>query len=436
MIAISLVAVLLVAGVGIYLVTSDDSEEPMKIDSELSVYGNANNDYTIDSKDLSIIDKIIAGECKLSEYPLADANKDGKVTSADKDIVNKVIKDESADLVIIDQLGREVSVKYPLDNVIAVRSDVSTFMACAGFDEHVYGFTGTSDYKFMYEGIKKAGGTHISKGSSVDAELWQKIVQADSELYTKGESIGAIVVDRVGSFGDFADDMEQAGIPGIGIRVTDPNLVLSGTLLMGFLFGPEAYGDCKAYVAECEKAMNYLDEKLDKLTEDEKIPFISVISYRCVSGDESQYTKLGIAAGGIPMTKIKGDTSPQLQSVEAITEYDELIEQILAFRTIGCYNLEPAEYWEYKTMPYVEKSAWYEDMVLINCSMPVTCRVLYAASVLYPELISEDYADSVFQKIVDEHMTYLNDTQEDGHFDVSKDMTTTMTYQDYLDSKK
>ena len=74
-------------------------------------------------------------------------------------------------------------------------------------------------------------------------------------------------------------------------------------------------------------------------------------------------------------------------------------------------------------------------MVYINLSMPITCRVIYAASVLYPDQISADYALDFHQKMVDKYMSYLNETQEDGDMDVRKDMTTIMTYQDYLDSK-
>ena len=54
---------------------------------------------------------------------------------------------------------------------------------------------------------------------------------------------------------------------------------------------------------------------------------------------------------------------------------------------------------------------------------------------LYPDQISADYALDFHQKMVDKYMSYLNETQEDGDMDVRKDMTTIMTYQDYLDSK-
>ena len=71
-------------------------------------------------------------------------------------------------------------------------------------------------------------------------------------------------------------------------------------------------------------------------------------------------------------------------------------------------------------------------MVFINNSMPVTARVLYAASAMYPDLVSREYADAFLQKIVDEHMPFLDGTQEDGDFDVSTDMACMVDYQQHL----
>lgn len=432
---IVVVAIVIIAGVSYYLLNtgSNDDAGGMDLDSNLSVYGNANNDYTVDAEDREIIQSIIDGEASLSDYPMADANCDGRVNSSDMEIVDHLIAGEPCEVTIIDQLDRRVTLDYPLDNILAVRSDVATFLACGGFHDYIYGYAGT-DYANIYEGIKAAGGIYLGNKSNIDAELWQTIVQADSELSLRGEKLGAIICDRVASFGDYEDDMEAAGLPGIGIRATDPELTLSGTLLIGFLIGGDANENAKSYVEACEEAMDYLNNRLATLSEDERVPFISVISVRCVSGDESQYTRLGVAAGGIPMTKVEGDTSPTLQTVEAITEYDDLIEQILSFRTMGFTTTDlSSTCWGASTISYVEQSKWFEGMVFINNSVPVTCRVLYSASVLYPELIEESYVDGVLQELVDNYLSFLHDTQEDGHFDVTTDMTTTCDYQDYLD---
>lgn len=439
--AIVVVAVVVVAGVAAYVVLGDkdSSDKKEKLSANLPVYGNADDDYIIDDKDIDIMEDIMDGKKNLSDFPLADSNRDGKVTQADIDIAKKVINGETVEVFVVDQGDRVVKVQTPLDHIITVRSDVATFAACAGFNNYVYGFCGSANYANIYAGILNNGGKQLSTGSTITDEVWNAIVTADSDLYKSGSGIGAVITDRTVALGDYEDDLETTGIPALIIRVTDPALVLDGTLLVGFLIGGDAYAKCREYVKYCEEAMEYLDSQLKTVSEDKRVKFISCISYRCVSGDESQYTKLGVAAGGITMTKVKGDTSPQLQTKEAITEYDDLVTQILMFRTMGCCIPDYSTTWGYSSVSYMEASKWYDTMVFINCSMPVTCRVLYCASVLYPELISEDYADEVLQYIIDNFMGYLHDTQEDKNFSVKDDMTTVSPYSEYkayLDSLK
>lgn len=112
-------------------------------------------------------------------------------------------------------------------------------------------------------------------------------------------------------------------------------------------------------------------------------------------------------------------------------EYDDLIDKIINFMTLGCANGELSDTWEAAKINYVTNSAHFEDMAFINCSMPTTCRVLYVASFFYPDLIDRDYVDSFFQDIVDSYMTFLDKTQDDGDFDVRTDMMTMLTYEDY-----
>lgn len=152
-IAIVAVAVIAVAGVTTFLVLNDDSgdkTERIHIDTQLAVYGNANNDYNIDEKDRDIIQDIIDGKKSFADYPLADADRSGSIDSADLDIVNNVIAGKKTTLRIIDQIDRIVKVEYPMDNVIAVSSDICTFMACSGFSDTVAGMVSSNIYANIY----------------------------------------------------------------------------------------------------------------------------------------------------------------------------------------------------------------------------------------------------------------------------------------------
>ncbi len=433
-IAIVAVVVIAVAGVTTFLVLNDDSgdkTERIHIDTQLAVYGNANNDYNIDEKDRDIIQDIIDGKKSFADYPLADADRSGSIDSADLDIVNNVIAGKKTTLRIIDQIDRIVKVEYPIDNVIAVSSDICTFMACSGFSDTVAGMVSSNIYANIYQGMIDNGAENLEKSRVLSATSWAAIKDIDAKLYKNGEGVGAVICDREKGFTDVEQELDDAGIPAIVIRATDPSKTLPGTLLIGFLLGPEHYKGCQDFVLACEEAMNDLNAKVDKLPEEQKVKFLAMCSIRCTSGTESQYTQLGIHAGGIPKTQIQGDTSPLLQTVDAITVYDDLIDKIVNFKTLGCTNGKLSDTWEASKINYVSNSAHFEDMAFINCSMPTTCRVLYVASFFYPDLIDRSYVDGFFQNIVDNYMSFLDATQEDGDFDIKADMTTMLTYEDY-----
>lgn len=430
----AVVVVIIIAGAAAFVLLNDDSDDPVEkvhLDTQLAVYGNADNDSYIDSDDRAIIQDIIDGKKSLADYPLADANRDGKVDADDLTVVDRIIAGERTDVYAIDQIDRVVKVSYPMDNVIAVSSDICTFMACSGFSDTVVGMISSSIYPNIYQGMVDNGAENLEKSRTLSATSWAAIKDIDAKLYKSGEGVGAVICDREKGFSDVEQELKDADIPAIVIRATDPSKTLPGTLLIGFLLGPEHYKGCQDYVLACEKATNDLNEKVASLSEDQKVKFLAMCSIRCTSGTESQYTQLGIHAGGIAKTKIQGDTSPLLQTVDAITEYDDLIDKIINFKTLGCANGELSDTWEAAKINYVTNSAHFEDMAFINCSMPTTCRVLYAASFFYPDLIDRDYVDSFFQDIVDNYMTFLDRTQDDGDFDVRTDMMTMLTYEDY-----
>ncbi|WP_400245877.1 hypothetical protein [Methanomethylophilus alvi] len=58
--AVAVVAVVLVAGAFVILNNDDDGTKNAAIASQLQIRGNANDDYTIDGKDLDIVNDVIA----------------------------------------------------------------------------------------------------------------------------------------------------------------------------------------------------------------------------------------------------------------------------------------------------------------------------------------------------------------------------------------
>ena len=132
-------AVLLMGGGGGQKVTKYDGETDNDY-NRLLVYGNANNDNYLDKNDVKLIQSMVDGTFvyDVKDYPLADANCDGKITSADVDLVNKFLKGQSATMYYVDWNLEVNKINYPLTGKVAVPYDSSLWIGqIVGFYEDI-----------------------------------------------------------------------------------------------------------------------------------------------------------------------------------------------------------------------------------------------------------------------------------------------------------
>ncbi|MCQ2070290.1 MAG: ABC transporter substrate-binding protein [archaeon] len=133
--AVAVVAIVIVAAVAVVFMNNDGgNEETERVTNNLIVYGNANNDNKLDSKDVDFLKKIVNGDMTWDKatYPYADANVDGKITQADIDLVNKFIKGESAIMYYKDWNLGISSVHFPITGKISVSREVAFDIAMIG----------------------------------------------------------------------------------------------------------------------------------------------------------------------------------------------------------------------------------------------------------------------------------------------------------------
>ncbi len=411
----------------------------------LSIFGNANEDQTIDQKDLDLIRSLI-GDKKAAAYPYADADRDGKITDKDAEIVKKIIAGEETQVTFIDHYylvageTRYVTVDYPLKDIVTQNADMLLLTMMIDADDQVAGFVANVDnypnefYKVTHNKTTKQIGSTARYLSAAD---WTAIKNLDIELQSKGSKIGAIVVHSDSSLGDYKDDILRVGFPLIYLRCTDPVYSFDAAVLLGALMGPDHAAKARAYANDCRSTVEDVRDAVMEVPDEDRKRFIALCMVCYIAQSESQYTNIGTEAGGKEMSGLAGNTSVRLQDTEAITKYNDKIDYILNCRTADCDVVDPAELWEDSGVRYIEKSSHYKDMVWVNMSMPISCRVVYVASLFYPSIISGDAADRYFQNVVDKYMPYLHNTEisPDGRFDVKTDMFTLIDYQDYLDSK-
>lgn len=413
-VAIAIVVIVAIAAVAVGLTMggSDNGGEDNtggRIDAQLLLYGNANWDYTIDQQDLDIVEGIISGDVSQDEYPFADANADGVVDQADADIVAKLVNREPTVAyiygVLTDEQYGPVEIQYPLSDVVVHRNTPPSVMCQIGAADVVAGYFELKDVS--QSGLIVAGAVDLGGSARPSDESWQRFMDLDVDV-----GVGAIFSDAsVSTLSDRYDDIETAGIPLIRLNVSGPYDNIAASVTMGFVCGTETERSSLEYAELCWETMDFIEEAVSGFTDEDKKVFVSISRARTVGNVESNYTLRGELAGGLGLGDVSpefaeqypGDGSTSMQSPEALSNYDQYLDAIIYYASED-YGEDVATYAEntwtsYKE--YYENLDNYENFVVINAMMPISVQIAYTAAVLYPDLVSMEWADEVFQKFYD-----------------------------------
>ncbi|MBQ3735814.1 MAG: hypothetical protein II855_02655, partial [Candidatus Methanomethylophilaceae archaeon] len=224
---IILVAALAVGGISAAVIVmnnggsggTDANTDKLDYDAvNLMVFGNANNDLTIDSNDKSLIQEILDGTKSADDYPFADANCDGKIDADDIAEVQRIIdRTEGMTLhVACYNYSNEksvVDVTYPLKNIglYGMHTITSTLYCNAG--SKVVAVANPSGSKAEYPTMMASlSGESISSGMGASANVdWQKFMEIDAKT-----PISALFIDTAYAGNISATtikDFNKAGIP-------------------------------------------------------------------------------------------------------------------------------------------------------------------------------------------------------------------------------
>ncbi len=429
---VAVVIIMLVAGTAVaggYFLMKDKEEapEPM-VYSSLPIMGNANNDDCINQKDIDLMNKIISGEKSLADYPYADANNDNQVNEEDTALVKKLMNKEPTNILVKDQNDKIVEISYPLKNIVTVNADMLTMMILIGAHTKVAGFI-ASEYEVEQKVVLDTGAVRLDTGRQLTADNWAAFINLDQSLSAQG-GIGAVLAMTDESVAAKKADIDNAGIPVLSIKCSAPIDTLDASLLLGVLTGDEE--KARAYYEKSHILLDEIKNKTKDISDEEKTKLLSFSMTYYVTRAESAYTKVTILAGGNNITDLPGDGSEKLLSTDAITKYDAA-KYFINFKTMDYTKVDVKSVWEGKNVKYLHAGRAYIDgnLIFVNLSMPVPCRVAYVAEILYPDLFEEGYGDRILQEYVDAFLPHLDGTQSDGDFNVKEDMTTIITQRDY-----
>jgi iron complex transport system substrate-binding protein len=218
-------------------------------DFVLDIYGNANEDDTIDMRDLTYVKLIFFG--KKPETELADAKYDGKINPLDFIQIKLIIVGKEKKLTVIDATDRTVTINMPIERIVcsSLVQDVRTIAALGAADK-IVGVTETlfknvDSCVVLKEAYPEVFDLPCTGGGGIYPPNIEVIASLDPDLafaYTP----------------DVADTIQETtGIPTLCIS-TSENLDFKWFKCMGYALNEQG---------RAEELISYLNEKIDEVTE-------------------------------------------------------------------------------------------------------------------------------------------------------------------------
>ena len=301
-------------------------------DYTLGVFGNANEDDTINMQDVTYTELIILEYRDRTE--LSDAKYDNKINMQDVTQIELVMLGKEKELTLLDTANRIVTIPRPIERVVSIQPDVTRVMIALGECDKLVGVDSYSKTCICYNSAETAP---ICTDEVCGGRLWELPEVGQYFSYANPELIVSLKPDVILSYGagsnyiGMADTLqEQTGVPvvcpygGAGTKFEE---VYETIRCVGIVArrGEEA----DDLISFCEEKIDKLEDITSEIPDDEKpVVYFSSRGYSGSMGGftrtTNQYYPLDIA-GGINVAR---DVLPEKSGSTAV---DVSKEQIIAW---------------------------------------------------------------------------------------------------------
>lgn len=439
---IVIAAAVAAAACAVVFLDDDDKGEGSNAptDVQLSIYGNANGDRTLDSKDVDVINYVISLGGTTQDYPLCDANCDGNIDENDVTFVKNLIDTKSGkvNVLCLDKDGDSVAVQvdYPLNKVVTYTSNINADVLLCGGQDHVLAYN-SADYSNFETALKSVEGIENLGGSGTKF-AFESFVELDGR-----EHVGALIIDS-SKRNTIPDEdysvIKAAGVPTLIFKTVTMAEQSSTVVTLGFLFGEDTHANAVRFAETCDPIQERIGSVVSNLSDSDRKNVVGIIMGYMLMDRESDYYITIKEAGAVPFSevnssfasKVSSGTSIKLTTTEnVLSNYDRDIDYLISVRSIDCKSKDLSATieitWDnYKK--YFEDLGCYESYIYVNALLPAVAKVAYLVENIYPEKVPAGFGDSVFNSLVEICPYYLSGCTTDNTF-------TDVTYSDYMKIK-
>ena len=381
------------------------------------IYGNANEDDTLDMRDVTYIKLVIFGKKPATDF--ADANYDGKISMLDIGQTKLIILGKEKQLTLVDQADRTVTVPRPIERIVLVGmlNSLRTLVQLDAADKIVATSTVAG---FIYDDPGRS--KYFSPLHRAAPELGElpRIDYRDPSL----EVILTLKPDVILSYGAYSNPdaiQEGTGIPTIcSGKSAGGDLGFEQHRLLGKVVEREK---------EAEELISYVNEKLDELTEvtsgipDSEKPKVCFMSSLDITKVHVRHDPVEIA-GGINVAKecFGGSSSVEVSKEQIIVWNPDIILLSSASKEHSISIEDVLSDLDLQTVNAVKnKRVYYTKGQLIGYDpATVTTECFYMAKLFHPDkfedLDVEEECNEILERFYGVDDLYTEMTEKCDHY--------------------
>lgn len=384
-------------------------------DNTLGIFGNANEDDTIDQQDVTYTEQIILEYSNQTQ--LADAKYDDKVDVLDVTQIELIILGREKELTLVDGAERTVTVKKPVERVIPLVTR----------DLEIIGVLGP-------EAEAKVIGVSRQIGDNIECNVY---LQDISELPTVGswtnpdyEAILNLNPDLVISYSTKAAEIDEkisGGIAVVGFGSSTPEIIMEELVMLGYILGEN--DRVRHYVDDFhDEYLGIIKARIDELPEDEKYKVYveGTKDYRTYTGTSVAQQFVDLSGGRYIFADLEGGPFVTVDPEEVIVRNPDVVIKYVGTTEAGFGMVDPsvieARREDVLNRPELsEVSAMKNGNVYLMSSelsygLDYPVLVAYWAKWLYPELFEELDPHAIHQKYLTGFQETDYDLDEHGIF--------------------
>ena len=323
---------------GMQKVSASEVTTASEDDYVLGIYGNANEDDTIDMRDLTYVKLIFFG--KKPETELSDAKYDGKINPLDFIQIKLIIVGKEKELTLVDSADRIVTVKKPVERIVVCSPDIVEALKILGSTDKLVGVGDSVIKKSFY--FPELRDTPIVCCGSKELN-YEAAVAVDPDiviLYCTKYYLPYLL--------EVEEKLKPTDITVVGLNFFQQMTLKEEVEKLGYILGEE--GKAIDYINWYKKYEDAVKDLVDDLKEEDK-PRV-LLESKCkdigaisIYGPGSASHDLCTMAGGINIASDLGTAYPKVEWEWVLKENPAvIIRQARPGPTWGWDNVdEPAE---------------------------------------------------------------------------------------------